>query len=120
MRERACEEVEHPDEEEEQPRSRANFMCPFGVVLHADRVVERDKREDGHEGLPWKLGDDVSSHERLPRVRFGGTFTRLVQSALSDECWHDLLDEIAEDGGEHEDREHLVLHSLEGVLGLEE
>lgn len=33
---------------------------------------------------------------------------------------HDLLDELAEDGEEHEDGKELVLEALETVLGAEE
>jgi hypothetical protein len=91
-----------------------------GVLIEANGVVPGEEDEDSHEGVPGKLDDDVCDHESFPGVCFAGTFADFIERALRNEMGHDLLDELAEDGHEHEDTKHLVLETLLGVGCLEE
>jgi hypothetical protein len=47
------------------------------------------------------------------------SLSSLKESTLCAELRHDLLDQVAEDGHEHEDCEHLVSETLDGVFRFE-
>ena len=85
-----------------------------GVAVHADRVVEGEVDDGGHEGVPGEFDDDVGEHEDLPGVSFRGPLARFVEGPLGDKVGEHLLEELAEDGHEHEDGEELVLEPLQG------
>ena len=78
-------------------------------MVEADRVVEADEDDDGHEGVPGQFDYDVGEHERLPAVGLARTFSDFVEGSLRDKVRHYLLHQLAEDGEQHEDGEHLIL-----------
>ncbi len=47
------------------------------------------------------------------------SFSSFEESALGTELGHDLLAQVSKDGHEHENCEHLVLETLDGIFGFE-
>ena len=90
-----------------------------GVLVETDGVVEAEKDNNGHEAVPGQFDDDVGEHEGLPAVSFAGSFANFVESALCNKVRHYLLHELAENGEEQEDGEHLVLEALLSKWRLE-
>lgn len=119
-REAGGEEEEGEDEEEHEGAALVDGVAGFRVAVEADGVVPCDEDEEAGEGVPGQLDDDVGEHEGAPGVGFRRPFARFVEGPLGDEVGHDLLDELAEDGEEHEDGKELVLEALETVFGAEE
>lgn len=115
----AGEEQKDQDEQEHQGAPLVDRVGGFRVVVQADRVVPGDEDQKRTQHRPRQLGDDVGHHEGLPGVGLAGTFSDLVQGPLSDEQRHDLLDELTEDGHQHEDAKHLIRQTLDRVAGLE-
>ena len=109
----AGEHQKHPDEQEHERLALRRLARGDGVVVQADGVVPAGVDEDGHERVPGQLDEDVGHEEGLPAVALAGPLARLVQRALHHEVGHDLLHQVAEDGEEHEDAEHLVLQALQ-------
>lgn len=114
------EEEEGEHKEEHEGAALVDGVGRFGVAVEPDGVVPCDEDEEAGESVPGEFDDDVREHEGAPGVYFRGPFARFVEGALGDEVGHDLLDELAEDGEEHEDGEELVSQALETVFGAEE
>lgn len=53
-------------------------------------------------------------------MRFGLSLSRFEKRTLRNELRHNLLRKIAKDSEEHEHAKHLVLETLDTVLGFEE
>lgn len=106
------EEEELPDQQEHEPGAGGHAVGGRRVVVQPDGVVPGEEDEHGHERIPGQLDDNVGDHECLPAIRLARALAHLVEGALGDEVRHDLLHELAEDGEQHEDGEHLVLQLL--------
>ena len=88
--------------------------------MECDLLVPTEEHDDRHQRLPWKLNDDVTKHKCLPRIGLCWALPNFIQCSLNDKVRHDLLDELAEDGEQHENCEHLILETLLTELSLEE
>ena len=120
MRECRRVQIECPDEQKHKPTTLGDSASGNRVAIKANRVVPCEERQRGHEGLPWHFDEDLSAKEGLPGVRFRGPFTSLVKRSLFHKKRHNLLGDVPEHGEKHEDGEHLVLQSLQGIIGLVE
>ena len=92
----------------------------LGVSIQTDRVVPADEYKDGTKRRPGDFDQDVGYHECFPGICLGWSFSNFVQAALGDEKGHDLLYKLAKNGHKHKNAEHLVLKSLDRIVGLEE
>lgn len=89
-------------------------------MLQAEQVVDGRVEQERGGRVVGHLGEHAGEEEGRPGVGFGRPLAGFVEGALRDEERHELLDELAEDGDEHEDGEHLVLQALNGVGRVEE
>ena len=81
-------------------------------MLPENRIVVTRKHNRPQQDLPRDFNEDIGDEEGSPAVGLARAFADFVQGALGDEARHYLLDEGAEDGSEHEDREDDVLEAL--------
>ena len=89
-------------------------MGRYCVLVHTNGIIPTEEDDNGHERLPRNLNKNIRQHESFPGVCLCRAFADFVESTLSDEVGHDLLDKLSKNGEEHEDGEHLVLQALLG------
>ena len=111
---------EGEEKQEHQTATLGDLVHGLRVAVETDGVVPAEVHDGTHERVPGKLDNDLGEHKDLPAVDLGRALTDLVERTLDDEVRHGLLDELAEDGEQVEDGEHLVLETLDGVGGVVE
>ena len=83
--------VDEEDDAEDQ-----NQTLPLGTLYPNDGIVESRIYQDTSDDLIRPFDDDVGAEESLPAVRFARPLADFVEAALSNEEWHDLLHDSAE------------------------
>ena len=109
MSERRREHQEGPDQQEHKRAPLVHLPVWYSVSVHADRVIPAKEDYHSHEGIPGQFDNDVGCDKDLPRECLGRAFANFVQGPLHNEMWHGLLDDVTENGHEHEDGKELVL-----------
>lgn len=88
------EEEKLPEQKPHQHRPLRTLSGDLGVVGEAHGVVDQCPHEHGCENGVGELGDDLTEHEDLPRVRLGRALSGFVQRALLDEMGHLLVHQL--------------------------
>jgi hypothetical protein len=69
-------------------------VCRFCVAVEAYGEIPRDEDQDGHEGVPRELDEDVGENKNLPGIYFCWAFTGFVEGALGYKVGEDLGNEV--------------------------
>jgi len=78
------------------------------------------EEEGGSQDVPRDIRGDLRRHQGRPAVHSAGSFPNFIHVAHVDERYLKLIGRGDSNDGGHEDREELVLRSLDAVLRLEE